>query len=149
MTRLVLSGAEASELVSITNGMKQQCVLAPILTDLLLTWVPNYFIQDLESNSPYLLSAPYSNIPNFSETSNGYKMSPNVFIDHRIYKKKPSMRLNRNGNEATGNSPDLFRMIDGNPTVTATVGPASSLDTEKNNVARDLWHSQRRLTAYP
>ena len=48
MTVQVLSGGEASEPFSIANGVKQECVLAPVLFNLYFTCVLNYAIRDLE-----------------------------------------------------------------------------------------------------
>ena len=48
MTGQVLSDGEASEPFSISNGVKQGCVLAPILFNLFFTCVLNHAIRDLE-----------------------------------------------------------------------------------------------------
>ena len=48
MTGQVLSDVEASELFSISNGVKQGCVLAPVLFNLFFTFVLNHAIRDLE-----------------------------------------------------------------------------------------------------
>ena len=44
----VLSDGEASEPFSISNGVKQGCVLAPVLFNLFFTCVLNHAIRDLE-----------------------------------------------------------------------------------------------------
>ena len=48
MTEQVLSDGETSEPFSISNGVKQGCVLAPVLFNLFLTCVLNHAIRDLE-----------------------------------------------------------------------------------------------------
>ena len=48
MTGQVLSDGEASEPFSISNGVKQGCVLAPVLFNLFFTCVLNHAIRDLE-----------------------------------------------------------------------------------------------------
>ena len=44
----VLSEGEASELFSISNGVKQECVLAPVLFNMFFIRLLNYAIRDLE-----------------------------------------------------------------------------------------------------
>ena len=48
MTGQVLSDSEASEPFSISNGVKQGCVLAPVLFNLFITCMLNYATRDLE-----------------------------------------------------------------------------------------------------
>lgn len=48
MTGLVLSGREVSEPFNITNGVKQGCVLAPILFNLFFTCVLSHSVKDIE-----------------------------------------------------------------------------------------------------
>ena len=48
MTGQVLSDGEASESFSISNGVKQGCVLAPVLFNLFFTCVLNHATRDLE-----------------------------------------------------------------------------------------------------
>ena len=48
MTGQVLSDGEASEPFSISNGVKQGCVLVPVLFNLFFTCVLNYAIRDLK-----------------------------------------------------------------------------------------------------
>ena len=48
LTGQVLSDGEASEPFSISNGVKQGCVLAPVLFNLFFTCVLNHAIGDLE-----------------------------------------------------------------------------------------------------
>ena len=48
MTRQVISDGEASETFSISNGVKQGCVLAAVLFNLFFTCVLNHAIRDLE-----------------------------------------------------------------------------------------------------
>ena len=48
MTGQVLSNGEASEPYSISNGVKQGCVLTPVLFNLFFTCVLNHAIKDLE-----------------------------------------------------------------------------------------------------
>ena len=60
MTGQVLSDGEASEPFSISNGIKQGCVLAPVLFNLCFTCVLNHVIRDLEQGVylPIGLTAP-------------------------------------------------------------------------------------------
>ena len=48
MTGQVLSDGEASEPFSISNGVKQECVLAPVLFNLFFTYLLNHATRDLE-----------------------------------------------------------------------------------------------------
>ncbi|KAL8561420.1 hypothetical protein ACOMHN_037317 [Nucella lapillus] len=48
MTGMVLSGAEASEPFEITNGVKQGCVLAPVLFNLFFTCIISHAVRDIE-----------------------------------------------------------------------------------------------------
>ena len=48
MTGQVISDGKASEPISISNGVKQECVLAPVLFNLFFTCVINHAIRDLE-----------------------------------------------------------------------------------------------------
>ncbi|KAL8615669.1 hypothetical protein ACOMHN_034819 [Nucella lapillus] len=48
MIALVLSGGEASELFKITNGVKQGCVLAPVLFNLFFTCILSHAVRDIE-----------------------------------------------------------------------------------------------------
>ena len=48
MTGQVLSDGEASEPFGISNGIKQGCVLAPVLFNLFITCVLNHAVRDLE-----------------------------------------------------------------------------------------------------
>ncbi|PFX31654.1 Transposon TX1 uncharacterized 149 kDa protein [Stylophora pistillata] len=48
MTGLVFFGGEASEPFEITNGVKQECVLAPVLFNLLFACVLSYAVKDIE-----------------------------------------------------------------------------------------------------
>ncbi|KAL6484915.1 hypothetical protein MHYP_G00069600 [Metynnis hypsauchen] len=48
MTGAVLSGGEASDPFEISNGVKQGCVLAPVLFNLFFTCVLNHAIRDIE-----------------------------------------------------------------------------------------------------
>ncbi|KAL8624073.1 hypothetical protein ACOMHN_019495 [Nucella lapillus] len=48
MTGMVLSGGEASEPFDITNGVKQGCVLAPVLFNLFFTCVLSHSVRDIE-----------------------------------------------------------------------------------------------------
>ena len=48
MTGQVLSGGEVSEPFNISNGVKQGCVLAPVLFNLFFTCVLNHAIKDLD-----------------------------------------------------------------------------------------------------
>ncbi|KAL6488465.1 hypothetical protein MHYP_G00022060 [Metynnis hypsauchen] len=48
MTGAVLSGGEASDPFEISNGVKQGCVLAPILFNLFFTCVLNHAVRDIE-----------------------------------------------------------------------------------------------------
>lgn len=48
MTGLVLSGGEASDTFDISNGVKQGCVLAPVLFNLFFTCVLSHAVRDIE-----------------------------------------------------------------------------------------------------
>ncbi|KAL6486773.1 hypothetical protein MHYP_G00033990 [Metynnis hypsauchen] len=48
MTGAVLSGGEASDPFEISNGVKQGCVLAPILFNLFFTCILNHAVRDIE-----------------------------------------------------------------------------------------------------
>ena len=48
MTGQMLSDGEASEPISISNGVKRGCVLAPVLCNLFFTCILNHAIRDLE-----------------------------------------------------------------------------------------------------
>jgi len=48
MTGAVLSGGEVSEPFDISNGVKQGCVLAPVLFNLFFTCVLNHAVRDIE-----------------------------------------------------------------------------------------------------
>ncbi|KAL8566708.1 hypothetical protein ACOMHN_050356 [Nucella lapillus] len=48
MTDIVLYGGEASEPFEITNGVKQGCVLAPVVFNLFFTCVLSYAVRDIE-----------------------------------------------------------------------------------------------------
>ena len=48
MTGAVLSGGEASDSFNICNGVKQGCVLAPVLFNLFFTCVLNHAVRDIE-----------------------------------------------------------------------------------------------------
>ncbi|KAL8566905.1 hypothetical protein ACOMHN_008762 [Nucella lapillus] len=45
---MVLSGGEASEPFEITNGIKQGCVLAPVLFNLFFTCVLSHAVRDID-----------------------------------------------------------------------------------------------------
>jgi hypothetical protein len=48
MTGLVLSGGDASQPFNISNGVKQGCVLAPVLFNLFLTCALNHAVRDIQ-----------------------------------------------------------------------------------------------------
>ncbi|KAL8588826.1 hypothetical protein ACOMHN_011542 [Nucella lapillus] len=58
MTGMVLSGGEASELFEITNGVKQGCVLAPVLFSLYFTSFASVQKQRRSKNVSWRLSLP-------------------------------------------------------------------------------------------
>ncbi|KAL8570335.1 hypothetical protein ACOMHN_035753 [Nucella lapillus] len=58
MTSMVLSGGEAFEPFEITNGVKQGCVLAPVLFNLFFTCVLSHAVRDIKDGVYIRLSSP-------------------------------------------------------------------------------------------
>ena len=52
MSGLILSGGEASEHFEISNGMKEGCVLAPVIFNLFFTSVLSHAVRDLTQSVP-------------------------------------------------------------------------------------------------